>query len=273
MMSKLTQLFDKLWQQYTQESPEALGIYNLFKEHGEDNIYNDHVAFRTFSDSRVNITTLGAFFENLGYEARGEYQFTIKKLFAKHYEHATDANQPKVFISELKVKEFSPFLQAQVKACIDAISPVQLQAMDILYSGIHWELDYDVYQKLLAESEYAAWMYVFGYRANHFTVSVNHLKTFTSIQQINQFLKDNKVTLNTSGGEIKGTPQELLEQSSTKANKVTVKFKQGAYEVLNSYYEFAQRYPDRNGQLYQGFIAASADKIFESTDINTHRLS
>jgi hypothetical protein len=32
------------------------------------------------------------------------------------------------------------------------------------------------------------------------------------------------------------------------------------------YYEFARRYPIANGELYQGFIAASADKIFESTN-------
>ena len=47
------------------------------------------------------------------------------------------------------------------------------------------------------------------------------------------------------------------------ANKVAVKFKQGTFEVLNSYYEFARRYPKQNGRLYQGFIASSADKIFE----------
>ena len=75
--------------------------------------------------------------------------------------------------------------------------------------------------------------------------------------------------LNTSGGEIKGTPEELLEQSSTMANEVEIKFKQGSFKVLNSYYEFAKRYELPNGNLYQGFIAASADKIFESTDVKS----
>jgi len=111
-------------------------------------------------------------------------------------------------------------------------------------------------------------MYVFGFRANHFTVFVNHLKTLKSIEEINEFLKSKGLTLNTSGGEVKGTPAELLEQSSTMANKVPVKFRQGTFEVLNSYYEFARRYADANGKLYTGFIAASADKIFESTDVS-----
>ncbi len=266
-MQELDQIFNKLWQQYTNESPEALKIYNLFKARGEEDIVNDHVAFRTFDDPRVNVDKLGAFFEALGYHACGEYEFKVKKLFAKHYEHKSDPTMPKVFISQLKTKEFSPFLQEHAQACVDKITEAKLASPDLLYSGIHWELDYEVYQKLLAESEYAAWMYVFGFRANHFTVFINYLKTFNSVEEVNQFLKDNQLTLNVAGGEIKGTPVELLEQSSTMANKVPVKFKQGTFDVLNSYYEFARRYPDQSGNLYQGFIAASADKIFESTNV------
>lgn len=266
MQQKIDQIFAKLWEQYTAESPEALTIYNLFMAQGEQ-VVNDHVAFRTFDDPRLNVDTLGAFFESLGYEARGEYEFKLKKLIAKHYEHKLDPKQPKVFISQLLTKEFSPFLQQQARMCIEAIPLEQLSNVDILYSGIHWQLDYAIYQKLLAESEYAAWMYVFGFRANHFTVLVNKLKSLTSIEAVNTFLKQHQLTLNTAGGEIKGTPAELLEQSSTMANKVMVKFKQGTFEVLNSYYEFARRYPDNNGSLYQGFIASSADKIFESTDV------
>ena len=266
-MQQINQIFTNLWQQYTDESPEALKIYNLFKARGEDDIINDHIAIRTFDDSRIGIDALGAFFTALGYQECGDYQFELKKLYAKHYEHATNPQLPKVFISQLKTAEFSPFLQQQAKACADSIPSELLTNPELLYSGTHWELDYEIYQKLLDESEYAAWMYVFGFRANHFTVLVNHLKTFASVEEINLFLKNNQLTLNASGGEIKGTPSELLEQSSTMANKVALKFKQGTFEVLNSYYEFARRYPKDDGQFYQGFIAASADKIFESTDV------
>lgn len=268
-MHQLDQIFAKLWQQYTHENPDALKIYNLFKSHGEENIINDHVAFRTFDDPRVNIDVLGAFFVELGYKACGQYAFPVKKLFAKHYEHSTDITQPKIFISQLKTAELSSFVQSQAKACVDAISPTKLADSALLYSGVHWELDHTIYQRLLSESEYAAWMYVFGYRANHFTVSVNHLKNLAEVEQINQFLKQNGLILNTAGGEIKGSPAKFLEQSATMANKVLVKFKQGTYEVLNSYYEFAKRYPDQSGKLYQGFVSDSADRIFESTDVGS----
>jgi hypothetical protein len=72
--------------------------------------------------------------------------------------------------------------------------------------------------------------------------------------------------MNDSGGEIKGTPAELLEQSSIKAGTLPIEFTDGIHEIPSCYYEFARRYPDKNGELYGGFIAKSADKIFESTD-------
>jgi hypothetical protein len=120
---------------------------------------------------------------------------------------------------------------------------------------------------LLEESEYAAWVAAFGFRPNHFTVSVNDLKQFSGIAEVNQFVKDNGFTLNTSGGEIKGTPESFLEQSSTMANSVEVEFSNEKRVIPSCFYEFAQRHPLPNGQLFKGFIAASADKIFESTNV------
>ena len=83
---------------------------------------------------------------------------------------------------------------------------------------------------------------------------------------VNELIKKNGFTLNNSGGEIKGSHEDLLQQSSTIADKVKVGFVEGSYEVPCCYYEFAKRYPDSNGKLYSGFVAKSADKIFESTD-------
>ena len=267
MGTKLKNLFDKLWTQYTVDSPDSLKVFQLLENEGET-VINDHIAFRTFADSRVCVDELGKFWCSLGYEEKAKYRFESKKLTAKHYEHKTDENMPKVFISQLEINEFSQLVQEIAKKCVDQIPSHLLGHEEILYSGACWrELDYDIYQKLLAESEYAAWLYVFGFRANHFTVYINHMKKLNSVKAINDFLKSKGFRLNNFGGEIKGTPKELLEQSSTMANQVNVKFKQGTYLVLNSFYEFAKRYPMANGKLYQGFIAASADKLFESTNV------
>ncbi|MCK5220175.1 MAG: DUF1338 family protein, partial [Candidatus Aminicenantes bacterium] len=83
---------------------------------------------------------------------------------------------------------------------------------------------------------------------------------------VNTLLKNKGFSLNDSGGEIKGTPEQLLEQSSIKAEPVSVDFSAGRKEIPGCYYEFAKRYPGSDGMIFSGFLADSADKIFESTD-------
>lgn len=258
-------LFTALWNDYTQRNPHALKVFNLFKQQGET-VINDHIAFRTFNDPRINIQQLAKFFERYGYREKGNYHFPIKKLFAKHYEHE-NPEAPKVFISELLLEEFSPALQTTIKKCIDQIPLAATNQENFLHSGVFWPLSHKVYSELLKESEYAGWMYAFGFCPNHFTVNVNALKTLKEISTLNAFLKQHGFQLNTSGGEIKGSPQEFLEQSSTLAGKIEVKFAEGVYEVPSCYYEFAKRYIMPDGKLYNGFVAASADKIFESTNV------
>jgi hypothetical protein len=109
-------------------------------------------------------------------------------------------------------------------------------------------------------------MAAIGYRPNHFTVFINQLKKYSDIQTLNDFLKSEGFRLNASGGEIKGSPEVLLEQSSTLANRIEVEFTDGKKEIPSCYFEFAKRYPLASGELYQGFVATSADKIFESTN-------
>ncbi len=260
------QIFEKLWQIYATQNPSVQRIHDLFVASGEV-VYNDHIAFRTFNDPRINIEVLAKPFLKAGYVERGEYVFEEKKLFAKHYEHTTDPLAPRVFISELKVEEFSDFLQTTVKAAIDQIPEDMLTSDELIFSGNLWGTpSFETYETLRQESEYAGWLYVYGFCANHFTVSVNGLKNLNSMEKVNSFLKKNGFQMNDSGGEIKGTPAELLEQSSIKSEMIPVDFEEGSFEIPGCYYEFARRYADSDGQLYSGFIAKSADKIFESTN-------
>lgn len=262
-----TTIFEKLWKEYVQRTPSAEKINELFTHKGNQ-VFNDHVAFRTFDDERVDIEVLATPFIEAGYVECGTYIFEAKKLYAKHYEHATDKNAPRVFISQLKTKEFSSELQAAVKKMIDAIPTEALDPSTLVFKGRLWEQpSFDVYEKLQAETEYAAWLYVNGFCSNHFTVDVNKLETFGSLQEVNEFIKENGFKMNASGGEIKGTPEELLEQSSVLADRIPVKFKEITKEITSCYYEFAFRHAMENGELYSGFIAGSADKIFESTDM------
>ncbi len=259
-------IFNRLWKDYTTQNPSTQRVHDLFRAEGET-VINDHIAFRTFSDPLIGVDKLAQVFLKNGYEFRGDYHFETKKLYAKHFEHQTDPEAPRVFISELLVDEFSPFLQQVVKDWIIEIPSSLHDSDELIYAGnVSGTPSFAVYEKLRTESEYAAWLYVNGFCANHFTVSVNKLVKLGSIQKINAFLKSHGFLLNDAGGEIQGTPAELLEQSSIRAGMVKFTFTEGAFDIPGCYYEFARRYPDSDGKLYSGFIAKSADKIFESTN-------
>ncbi len=253
-----------MWADYIKMNPEAQQIYKLFQHFGET-ILNDHIALRTFNHPQLGIQSLAASFIKYGYKSCGEYFFTEKKLYAQHFEHE-NKNYPKIFISELELEKMSSFVQETLNACAEQLSDATIQQPQFALSGKHWNAYHSTYLKLAAESEYAAWVYAYGFRPNHFTVSINALKNFNSIHKLNEFIKMNGVILNSAGGEIKGTPEELLEQSSTMASLLQLQFADGVYAVPGCYYEFAKRYKMPNGELYQGFIAKSADKIFESTN-------
>lgn len=265
MLKKIDELFTHLWQNYVAITPSAEKVHRLLKEETHSNsLINDHVAFRTFALDKTRLSKLAAHFEALGYQAMGDYNFEAKKLTAKHYQHA-DLTKPKVFISELRVEELSKQAQEIIANLVEQMPVEATSAEDFLYSGTHWTVSQADYDTLLNESEYAAWMSAWGFRANHFTVSVNHLNGNFSLERVNEILKQAGFVLNTSGGEIKGGKEVCLAQSSTMADKMPVTFADGERSIPSCFYEFAERFEMAGGELYQGFVAASADKIFEST--------
>jgi len=265
-MSIPFQLFNQLFDEYRNLNPSVNKIHQLFENTGEE-IINDHIAFRTLNFPEINIDKIAQPFIETGYKENGNYRFKEKKLTAKHYEIPNNPSAPKIFISQLMTNELSETAQRMINSLYSAIQTHLNKASNLLFEGNFWGTpDYHIYEQLLEESEYAAWFYVFGFRANHFTVNVNYLKNFDSLEAVNEFLKENNFKLNTSGGEIKGSPQQYLEQSSTLADIIPIRFSDKAHHIPACYYEFARRYTQSNGELFNGFIASSADKIFESTD-------
>ena len=263
-MNSFNTYMETLWNDYIKMTPQAQKIHDLLQQSGEI-IKNDHIALRTFNHPKLGIKSLAQHFQKHGYQEAGEYFFKEKKLYAKHYQHK-DLSLPKIFISELELEKVSPFIQETLTNCADQVPEEKIQNENFVFSGKHWVTSHSTYEKLALESEYASWVYAYGFRPNHFTVSINSLKNFRDITRLNDFIKSNNFKLNASGGEIKGTPEELLEQSSTMALEIPLQFGDGVYNVPGCYYEFAKRYPTVTGELYQGFIAKSADKIFESTN-------
>jgi hypothetical protein len=258
-------MLDDMWKDYLLLNPKVCTIHQLLADKNDGNIVNDHIALRTFNHEKVNIAKLAEPFIQAGYFVAGDYHFEEKKLYAQHFQHS-DPSLPKIFISELLVEKLSAFAQQTIEQLLVVLDDKKVDDPHFCYSGRPWDISYATYQKLLDESEYAAWMVAFGYRPNHFTVSLNHLSTYENLTELNHFLRENGVSLNTAGGEIKGSQSVFLEQSATLANKVEVHFSDQHASIPSCYYEFAQRYPLPDGSLYQGFVTTSADKIFESTD-------
>lgn len=260
----LESFLQDMWQDYLKLTPQAATIYEGFLQRGEK-VVNDHIALRTYNAPGWGLKTLAKTFEDFGYKSSGEYVFKEKRLYAQHFEHENPL-MPKVFISELELEKFSQTLQDAVASLLAQVESDFLQRQDLAYAGRPWQLSYSTYQELAGESEYASWLAAHGFRPNHFTINVNELKTLKTLEQVNEFVKSLGFALNTSGGEIKGGPEDKLEQSSTLASDIEVSFSDGVYKIPGCYYEFAKRYPlEEGGELYQGFVAASADKIFEST--------
>lgn len=258
------ELFENMWADYTKRlCPSAVTVHDLLEE--DTALINDHIALRTFSCTGMGIEVLARPFIEKGYKACGDYVFESKHLTAKHFEHS-DQNLPKVFISQLEIEQCSETLQSIVQQLVKQLDTTIFQSDDFLYSGAPWTVSFADYQVLAKESEYAAWLAAHGYGANHFTVNVNQLNRFNEVIEVNQVLREQGFAINESGGEVKGSPQVLLEQSSTMADKVLVRFSDSESLVPGGFYEFAKRYQMSQGGLYQGFVAASADKIFESTD-------
>jgi hypothetical protein len=97
------------------------------------------------------------------------------------------------------------------------------------------------------------------------------------LESFNSFLKEIGIQLNTSGGEIKTSGDQLLRQTSSVANTVRASFtNQESKVIAGSYVEFAERSPLpefadlpaaelRREHRREGFETANADRIFEST--------
>ncbi|MCC6137820.1 MAG: DUF1338 domain-containing protein [Bdellovibrionaceae bacterium] len=261
----LNKMFENMWRDYTSLNPRILDIEDVFKKRGET-LTNDHVAFRTFNTKELGLENFKSFFLKNGYEVKGEYHFKVKKLFAQHLEHSS-GKYPKIFISELLCEQLSEKTQKTIQSLVAQTPKDFHQSETFCISGRPWKISHKEYAELLEESEYAAWMAAFGFRVNHFTVLVNELKTLKNVSEVNAALTSTGFRLNASGGDIKGSEQVGLMQSSTMAVDVPVEFTEGLRNIPGCYYEFAQRFPV-NGKLYSGFVEQSADKIFESTNVS-----
>jgi hypothetical protein len=264
---RVASFFEGLWRDYVEITPSAEQIRLLFAT-DNPSLANDHVAFRTFDREPIAIQSLERPLLDLGYRRFEAYHFADKKLDAWGYVPA-DPAEPRIFLSELRTPELGRESRAIIDRLVEQLEPAIVESESVFRSGRPWAMpSWEDYCTLRTESEYAGWLSVFGLRANHFTISVNSLREPADLAGVVARVEQAGHRMNAVGGVLKGSPQALLEQASTLADRIVVRFGDGdPHEIASCYYEFAKRYPGPDGRLFQGFVAASADRIFESTDV------
>ena len=254
--------------------------------HAQDDIVNDHIAFRTLGVPHLGIASFEKIFLHYGYTKRDYYYFEGKKLDA-YWFSPPDDSYPRIFVSELRVHQLSEQSQAIIRKYTADIKqdPVDLLDLDkgeevaaFLQKPL-WDLPTSQeYETLLDESEYAAWVIYNRYYLNHYTISIHELKNgYNTLEEFNDFLVAIGVKLNNSGGVIKTSDDKLLRQSSTVSALYDARFADGKIlKIAGSYVEFAERsvLPEfkslpkdqiRPKHRRDGFETNNADKIFEST--------
>ena len=286
----MTRILDELFNIYAKRVPDVKKITSAMIERGmvssQNEIINDHIAFRTMGVPNLGISSFEKIFLANGYKRMDFYHFAIKKLDAYWYSPPTE-DLPRIFISELKVEKLSPKVQNIIRFYTDSIvqDPVDTLNLDD-YKAVAkyfqtplWDLpSLKDYELLLSESEYAAWVIYNRYYLNHYTISVHDLPNpYNKLESFNEFLSDIGIKLNTSGGIIKTSKDQLLRQSSSVANTVRANFTKGnTKKIAGSYVEFAERSPLpefrnlksnklKREHRREGFETSNADRIFEST--------
>jgi hypothetical protein len=289
-LKTLQQVLDGLMRRYQTRVPDVAAIIAAMVGTGliadTSEIENDHIAFRTMGVPQLGIASFEQIFLHYGYQKRDHYFFAAKKLDAYWYS-PPDPKLPRIFVSELRVGDLSLPAQKIIHKYTDQVASDPVAALDLedwqavdgfLHQSL-WSLpSLADYQALASESEYAAWVIYNRYYLNHFTVSVHNLPNgFDRLANFNQFLEDHGFVLNTAGGKIKKSPDGLLLQSATVAEMLEAEFAEGLHQrISGSYVEFAERLvlPQfshlptadiKRQHRREGFEAANADKIFEST--------
>ncbi|MCW3465391.1 DUF1338 domain-containing protein [Chitinophaga nivalis] len=286
----LSEVLHGLMDRYQERVPDVAAVIAAMVKEGiigkADDIENDHIAFRTMGVPQLGVQSLEKIFLHYGYTKMDAYHFPAKKLDAWWYAPPSP-EYPRIFISELRVKDLSQAAQDIIYSYTNEVKTDPVNTLDLdnskavdafLHSALWRTPTLADFQTLAAESEYAAWVIYNRYYLNHFTVSVHNLPAgYNTVADFNTFLEHHGFKLNDAGGKIKTSPDGNLLQSATVARMLTATFANGEqHNIAGSYVEFAERkvLPQfahlsaaaiGREHRREGFEAGNADKIFEST--------
>ena len=228
---------DALWDAYAAHVPYARDFVRLSA--GE--FRNDHVAFRS-----LDVAPIVAAFESLGWTRADSYSMDDVHLSALYLRKP---GEPRVFVSELRVHELSARAQDLLKRLPrdDAFDGTpqwfRAPAQPLVTESELLELE--------RESQYAAWLMLFGREVNHFTAAVPDVATWQQrMRGAGIPMKD----------EIEGAPGADLRQTATKAAMRRVQLRDKQRDWPYAYLEIAER-----NRAFDGFVQKQARQLFEMT--------
>lgn len=293
-------LMESLWEGYCKRVTYAQQYADMVKAEG-GNVVNDHCAFRTFNTfvgkQPAGIPAISDVLEALGYEKISPYSFPSKHLNSFHYQHPTNINFPKFFVTQLEVKNLSEETQnlinealkdtpdilageprqllatlKQNKELIGAEADRLVEALVKFFARPWKPAKRETILAVNKESQFAAWTLLHGNSVNHFTAYINHqnVPAWGDIEQTMAVLKQAGIPIKP---EIEGTKGSKLRQSSTQAIDedcpvVEADGSMGTLRWSYAYYELAERgYIEQDGKQvwFDGFLGEQATNLFEMT--------
>jgi 2-oxoadipate dioxygenase/decarboxylase-like protein len=229
-------ILDELWTEYASHVPYA----RTFESLAGAALQNDHVAFRS-----LDLQPIARAFEGLGWQRKGSYDFPDAHLNAIHL---SKPGAPRIFVSELRVAAFS----ARVRELLQRLpedrpfdgSAAWFRKPEVQFSEAE-VLD------LERESQYAAWLALFGREVNHFTAAVPDVELWQwRMSEAGIPMK----------AEIEGERGARFRQTATKAAPRRVRLLDKEREWPYAYLEIAQR-----AEGFDGFIPNQARQLFDMT--------
>ncbi|CAK8985967.1 Hypothetical protein SCF082_LOCUS352 [Durusdinium trenchii] len=277
---------ERLFEAYVSRTPSFVKAVDLLTARGGQ-IHNDHMALRSFVDSegRSGLKFFESIFTHFGYAVQDSLVIPGLCVNARWYEPPEETNWPKVFVSEMRIKELPEVAQEVLFRHVDGFyEPSRAEgalangsaAVAELLETPPWCPTAEEQQTLhqLAKEphltnavEYAAWTLTHGHRINHVTILLNTLGIagVNTLADLNALLQSEGLVFNAAGGSdglTQGSVEVSLEQSSTIADVVPHRFACGAQQTVPcSFLELIQRH-----EGFRGFLGQNAKGIFASTN-------
>jgi len=130
----MTQILDALFEVYANRVPDVKKITAAMVQKkmvaSQNEIINDHIAFRTMGVPHLGIASFEKIFLAHGYERMDFYHFEAKKLDAYWYAPPSP-DLPRIFISELKVPTLSEAVQKIIYSYTDSVKSDPVDALDL----------------------------------------------------------------------------------------------------------------------------------------------